>query len=104
MKKYPFSVAKHQHDVEYRYNKVRNILDDIYDGAVEATSNQVDNYENLLEQLDELRGYVFGSYPVCYLPGNLYGLAIETVAWAEHSRDESHRLNNNFSRMKSQNC
>lgn len=89
MKTYPFSVAKHQHDVEFRYNRISNTIDDIYSGEIEATSEQIDELENLKDQLDELRGYVFGSYPICYLPGKIYGLAVETVAWAEHTRDET---------------
>lgn len=89
VKKYPFSVAKHQHDVEFRYNRVRNTLDDIYAGEIEATGEQIDSLEELKDQLDELRSYVFGSYPVCFLPGKFYELAIETVAWAENARYET---------------
>ena len=95
MKKYPFSMTKHAHDVEYRRNFVWNRVNDVYD-EYHLTQKEAEGLARELEQLNELviamRSNSDGR--VAWLTGKEYGLAKECVAWAGERR---------YSRCKPQN-
>lgn len=84
-KMYPFSGTKHAHDIDFRRARCKNELyemgidkDHPYDAEKEKELLKLE------EQLDELIGYMHEG--VCYIPGRLYGLAQESVAWAAEQR------------------
>lgn len=84
MKKYPFSIAKHGHDIEFRINRIKNIRDDMRDAGT-MTDELEERADNVLEALYEILSY----YPeggVVWLPGKLYGIAKETAIWASETR------------------
>lgn len=86
-KTYPFSVAKHAHDIEYRYNFVYNR---VYDSEGEHgwTAEQVARGEEELDRLNDLRQSLLfnGDGRVAWLTGKEYGLAKECVIWATERR------------------
>ena len=44
VKRYPFNMNKHQHDIFFRYNRAKNEYDDkCYNGTI--TSKEIDQYE-----------------------------------------------------------
>lgn len=90
-KKYPFSVQKHAHDIEYRKNKVWNTLRDMESGEIPWDDKEYDRLQDLLDQLRGLLDVVQfgGNGYVVYLTGKQIGLAKECVAWASESRANS---------------
>lgn len=92
-KRYPFSLRKHGHDIEFRWNRLFN---EQYDKSSEGTlTNEEDEkYEELKDRLERiLLTYPDGS-GVIWLEGKDWALAQETVAWAESARAEAHALAN----------
>lgn len=85
MKMYPFSGTKHAHDIEFRRNRISNEIHDYLMKPEIDKSFDIVRATALLDQLTELLSYMHEG--VCMIPGNLYGLANETVAWAEAERD-----------------
>lgn len=87
-KLYPFSTAKHAHDIEYRYNRVKNELCDYFDGELELSNDEFDALCDLKEALTDLLEAVLNSRDgrICYLTGKQIGLAKECVMWATNSR------------------
>lgn len=84
VKLYPaFNTERHAHDIEYRYNKVSN---ELYDACIskESTVQQVERLEKLQDELSEILHWV--SYPLTYLPYDLYKVAKETIVWASEAR------------------
>lgn len=79
-KLYPFNIAKHEHDIFYRYNRAKNELDENW-----KTMNreQFDKLDRLIDDLEELLGFMGG---VVWLTGKQYGLAKESVIWADSQR------------------
>lgn len=70
-KRYPFNIEKHAHDIHYRRN--RAIVNEDYAMIEKLTS--------LLDECDlNRRGNI------CWLRGKFYGLAKETVFWADSQR------------------
>ena len=85
-KLYPFSTAKHAHDIEYRLNRVY-----IEMREQEDDRNYKENYNELCdlhEALLDLLQAVLNSSDgrVCWLTGKQYGLAKECVLWASCKR------------------
>lgn len=87
-KLYPFSTAKHAHDIEYRRNRVKNELSDYFAGEIELSDSDFDKLLNLEESLTDLLLAVLNSSDgrICYLTGKQIGLAKECVVWAESRR------------------
>lgn len=84
VKLYPaFNTEKHAHDIEFRYNRVSI---ELHDAAVssEATARDIERLEKLHDDLSEILHWV--SYPLTYLPYNLYLVAKESIAWAGMTR------------------
>jgi len=86
-KSYPFSVTKHQHDIEFRFNRVKNEMYDMEHGDIPWDDATYEKMNELSDQLEELMSYVYGSGGIAWIPGHLYGLAQDTVAWADNARD-----------------
>lgn len=79
-KKYPFNMNKHQHDIFFRYNRCKNEFDDkLMNKNYHITDDEIDRYENLIKQLENLLQYGCG---IVWLTGKEWALANETVAWA----------------------
>ena len=87
-KLYPFSTAKHAHDIEYRMNRVKNELCDYFEGEIELSDAEFEKLCELEEALTDLLLSVMNSADgrVCYLTGKQIGLAKECVFWAESRR------------------
>lgn len=82
VKLYPaFRTESHAHDIEFRRNRVMNELDDKRDSL---SSEQYGRMEQLVDDLTEILGYI--SFPVTFLPYNLYQVARETINWAAEAR------------------
>ena len=82
-KKYPFSLRKHAHDLEFRRNRAKNELFDLYDSDDEQKKARlqrlIDDLADILLTFPDNRG-------VIWLTGKEYGLAMESVNWAEANR------------------
>ena len=78
-KTYPFNMTKHQHDIFFRYNRAKNEYDDkCYNNTI--TTKEIAQYEVLIGRLSSLLEIGTG---IVWLTGKEYGLAQETVAWAD---------------------
>lgn len=82
MKRYPFNMNKYQHDIFFRYNRARNEMDEKFlEGTL--STEELDKYERLIEGLENLLNYGIG---IVWLTGREFGLAKETVLWADTVR------------------
>ncbi len=90
-KLYPFSTAKHAHDIEYRRNRVKNELCDYFGGELKMNDEEFNKLCELEKALTELLQAVLNSRDgrVCYLTGKQIGLAKECVMWAQNRRASS---------------
>ena len=87
-KKYPFSVQKHAHDIEFRKNRVWCYLREMETGDAPFDKKMYDGLQAHLEDLVELLDVVMygGDGRVVYLTGKQIGLAKDCVAWASGVR------------------
>ncbi len=84
-KLYPFSGTKHAHDIDFRRARCKNELYEMgMDKQHPYSAKKEAELLKLEEQLDELIGYMHEG--VVWLPGRLYSLAQESVAWAAMQR------------------
>ena len=91
-KRYPFSVHKHAHDIEFRRNRVKNTIDACHMGEIFYTSENLQKLYVLEEKLtDLLLAVMSGNGIVCYLTGEQIALAKESVLWANETRAETQR-------------
>lgn len=88
MKLYPFSTAKHAHDIEFRRNRLKNEIYDVESGELIVSNEVFDKMCELEERLTKLLETVLfgGNGRVCYLTGEEIALAKETVLWATEER------------------
>ena len=88
-KRYPFSAAKHAHDIEFYANKIWLTMREMEDGEIPM---DVERYNRLNDMyygpLNELRQAFAGACvrPVIYLTGKQIGLAKKIVVWASETR------------------
>jgi hypothetical protein len=86
-KRYPFSLRKHAHDLEFRRNRAKNELgrksinNTLRDGEEARYENLIDNLAEILLTFPDANGVV-------WLTGRQYGLAKESVVWAESMRSK----------------
>ena len=82
VKRYPFNMNKHQHDIFFRYNRCKN---ELYEKEMNGTitDEEIDKYEELIEKLGHLLECGCG---IVWLTGKEYGLANETANWASMMR------------------
>lgn len=91
IKLYPFSARKHAHDIEFRRNRVYNLLEDCAT-ATEFNEEQYDYLEKLAGRLDELLNATLGTQDnngIAWLTGKQHALAKETALWAAEQRGAS---------------
>ena len=93
IKTYPFSAAKHAHDIELYWNRMRNILDEMLTGEIPMDSARYDAIEKAIEDpvFKSLLSKIYSACcrPVIYLTGPEIGKAKEIVAWASETRAAS---------------
>lgn len=87
-KKYPFSVQKHAHDIEFRKNRVWCYLREMETGDAPWDDKMYDGLQAHLEDLCELLDAVLSSRDgrIAYLTGKQIGLAKDCIAWASGVR------------------
>lgn len=87
-KRYPFSVQKHAHDIEFRMNRCFNILHDMQVGEIPWNDAEYERIDKLHDELQALLDSVMwnGDGRVAWLTGKEISLAKETVIWASETR------------------
>ncbi len=88
-KLYPFSVAKHAHDIEYYHNHLYCTMRDMEDGDIPFDSERYDKMHDLYYgDLWELYAAMFDSSDghLVYLTGKQIALAKKIVFWASDRR------------------
>ncbi|MBR5305921.1 MAG: hypothetical protein IKU47_03270 [Oscillospiraceae bacterium] len=89
-KRYPFSVAKHAHSIEYYYNHLYCTLRSMECGEVPMDEKRYEAIRNMYdsELLNSLYDEMFNSRDgrIVYLTGEQLGLARKIVAWASERR------------------
>lgn len=89
-KLYPFSLEKNAHNIEFRYNRIKNILDDMYIGEIKATEQEIEKLEAEQEKVFEVYNMMFGApSSIIWLTGKQYSIAKECVIWATETRAET---------------
>ena len=89
-KLYPFSLVKHGHDIEYRYNRLKNIECDYFDGEIELSDAEYDRLEEELELVKNAYEIILNTHSdgrVVWVDGATLGILKECVAWATTQRD-----------------
>ena len=88
-KTYPFSVAKHAHDIEYYHNHLYNTMRDMESGETPMDAARYDKISEMYHgELADLYEMMFNSRDgwVVYLTGKQIALAKKIVHWASESR------------------
>ena len=85
MKKYPFSLNRHAHDLEFRRNRAMN---ELYDKQMNNTlkDGEEERFQKLIDDLAEILLTFPDGNNVVWITGKQYGLARDSVAWAEAMR------------------
>lgn len=103
MKTYPFSTAKHAHDIEFYWNRLRNTINDVDIGDVKMSSEEYDRLCALEESpvLHSILNKIAGccGHPI-WLTGPEIGLAKEIVAWASETRAATCIANGRYDLIK----
>lgn len=90
VKHYPaFNTETRAHDFEYARNHALNTLDDARYGLIEITAAEEAGLEETVEKAEAVLARL--SWPLTYLPWELYKFAKETIDWAACSRDSAAR-------------
>ena len=92
MKKYPFSIQKHAHDIEFYRNRLYNTMCDMESGEIPMDAERFDRiYDFYHNELEELYCAMFDSRDgrIVYLTGKQIGLAKRIVFWASEQRAKS---------------
>lgn len=91
-KTYPFSVAKHAHDIEYYHNHLYNVMCAMESGEIPMDASRYDRIHDLYYgELMELYEMMFNSRDgrIVYLTGKQIGLAKKITHWASERRANS---------------
>lgn len=84
-KRYPFSLRKHAHDLEFRRNRAKNELGrKMTEGTLKK--GEEERYLKLIDDLAEITLTYPDGNGVVWLTGKQYGLAVESVGWANSMR------------------
>lgn len=89
VKTYPFSVAKHAHDIEFYRNKLYNTMRDMENNEIPMDRKQYKAISDMYYgELQELYEMMFNSRDgrIVYLTGKQIGLAKKIVEWARNTR------------------
>ena len=87
-KKYPFSIRKHGHDLEFRMNRCFCLMHDMEMGEIPMDEKLYDEMEQLRENIQEILLYYVNNQGIAFLPGKLLGIAKESVLWAGIQRGQ----------------
>ena len=88
-KRYPFSAAKHAHDIEFYHNRLWLTARAMEDGEIPMDKPRYERICNMLDgDLRELQNEFAGACcrPVIYLTGKQIGLAKRIVVCASETR------------------
>ena len=90
-KLYPFSTAKHAHDIEFYSNRISNIMSEMESGEIPYDKERYNRlYDMKYGPLEDLMRQMYGACGrVIYLNGKQIALAKRIVAWASNTRAES---------------
>lgn len=92
-KMYPFSTAKHAHDIEFYRNRIKNIMYDMESGEIPMDKARYDKlydmYYGPLEELYDAVCYNTRDGRISYLTGPQIGLAKRIVLWASETRAQT---------------
>lgn len=90
-KTYPFSTAKHAHDIEFYACRLQNTMFDMESGEIPMDVNRYNRISDMYYgELNELRQAMCGACGrVVYLTGKQLALAKKIVAWASNTRAET---------------
>ncbi len=92
MKKYPFSIQKHAHSIEFYHNHLFNTMKAMENGEIPMDEVRHDQmYDFYHGELRELYEAMFDSRDgkIVYLTGKQIGLAKKIVIWASEQRANS---------------
>lgn len=92
MKKYPFSIQKHAHSIEFYYNHLCNTIYAMETGEIPMDNARYDRIRNMRDgEILELMEAMYNSQDgrITYLTGKQIGLAKKIVAWASEQRANS---------------
>ena len=90
MKKYPFSLVKHAHDIEYRYNRLKNIECDYFDGGIQLTEDEYNRLQEELELVTKAYHTILTTHSdgkIVWVDGETYGILKKCVMWATEERN-----------------
>ena len=86
VKHYPaFNTEAHAHDFEYVRNHAQNTMWDMDHDEIPYDSKAYAELERTVEQAEAVLSRL--SWPLTYLPYDLYRFAKETIGWAACARD-----------------
>ena len=89
-KLYPFSLTKHAHDIEFRYNRLKNMESDYFAGDLQLTKAEYDSLQKELELVTKAYHTILTTFSdgrVVWVDGATLGILKECVAWATTERD-----------------
>jgi hypothetical protein len=93
-KLYPFSLVKHGHDIEFRYNRLKNIECDYFDGGTELTPEEFNRLETELEAVTEAYKIILNTHSngkVVWVDGETLAILKRCVFWADNERANRNR-------------
>lgn len=102
-KMYPFSIAKHAHDIEFYYNKLYNTMRDMESGEIPMDEKEYESIYNFYHgELQELYEMMFNSRDgrIVYLTGKQIGLAKQVVQWASNTRYNTQIAHGNYKNLQ----
>lgn len=94
-RKYPFSIDKHAHDIEFRISRTINVMNEVLNGDKAYNEAEFDALESLLDRLEILLETALSSSrdgSVALLCGEDYKLAKECAVWAAEARESTSKL------------
>ena len=94
MRTYPFSLANHGHDIEFRYNRLRNMESDYFAGDLQLTSAEFERLEEELELVTKAYEAILNTFNngrVVWVDGATLAILKKCVAWATVERDRKNR-------------
>ena len=93
-KLYPFSLTKHAHDIEYRYNRLKNTRDDYFAGMIQMTIKQFDKLEADFQAVKNAYHTILNTFSngfTVWVDGETIATLKKCVAWAEAERSNRNR-------------
>ena len=93
-KLYPFSLVKHAHDIEFRYNRLKNTECDYFDGEIQLTNEEFDRLEAELKAVTEAYEIILNTHSdgkVVWVDGQTLAILKKCVLWADNERANKNR-------------